>query len=119
MYWRIIRASMMVTPPPAPPDPPRVRPGLVVGQPLDDVMHAGQRPLQRPFLRDGVGQLVTVPGHPAAGRAEPGVLTARREHPSALGTAAVDHQPSLLVIWQPSRPTRAKRPVRAVEPEGR
>jgi len=69
---------------------------LVPGQPVYGVAHGGDGPLQRarPGLR--VSGVLAVPRDPAAGTAEPGMLTAWREQGAALRTGpGLGHLPML------------------------
>src|SRR6185437_13894108 len=53
-------------------------------EPAGGLPHRGDGPAQRAGFGRGVAGVVSVPRDPAAGRAEPGVLAARRERRAAL-----------------------------------
>ena len=53
-------------------------------QPVHRVPHRGDGPAERARLGRRIADVLAVPGHPAAGRAEPGVFTARLELLAAL-----------------------------------
>ena len=73
---------------------------LIPGQLLYGVTHRGDGPLQRTRLGLRVSGVLAVPRDPAAGTAEPGMLTARREQRPALLTGpGIDHPAMLRTPW--------------------
>jgi hypothetical protein len=73
---------------------------LIPGQPLYRVTHRGNGPLQRTRLGLRVSGMLAVPRDPAAGTAEPGMLTARREYGAALLTGpGIGHPAMLRTPW--------------------
>jgi hypothetical protein len=65
---------------------PRVVPCGHAVQPFSGVVHRRDRPLQRAPPSFEIAGMLPVPGRPARGRAEPGVLAARHERGAALLT---------------------------------
>ena len=59
---------------------------LIDGQPVHGIAHRGDGPVQRARLGLRIADVLPVPRDPAAGRAQPGTLTTRREQGPALRT---------------------------------
>ena len=94
------------------------RPGLVpgpgAGEPLGRLVHGRDGPLERAGPGRRVARLLAVPRDPAARRAEPGVLAARRERRSALvavpDVSRHDHHGRYPRPARPAQPGRRARP---------
>jgi len=92
-------------------DPPhcladhRERPRLVrcpdPGESVGRIAHRSDGPLERTHPGHRVTHLLAVPRDPAPGRAEPGVLTARRERSSALFALPCIHHCPMLRVTPP------------------
>src|SRR5712691_1653785 len=72
-------------------------------KPFCRVTHRGEGPLERAHLGRRIAHVLAVPCDPAASRAEPGVLAARREQSAALlAVPGLSHQAMLRVTCMPS-----------------
>ena len=91
---------------------PRPVPCPHPGEPVRRVAQRGEGPFERVDLDRRVEGVLAIPGHPAAGGAEPGVLAARHERNTALLTVAgVSHPAHVTRNAGPAR--QLGRPFRA------